>query len=101
LRPQSEEPQHRPRALQSSGLEDPGAPASPPAGSDDHHEDTAVPLEARLLRDAQGKVIFVGDCAPLSFLQTVRHLIASEVDPNGFPFHLSRVRAISSGDYDT
>lgn len=57
---------------------------------DDHHEDTDVPLEARLLRDAQGKVIFIGDCAPLSFLQTVRHLIASEVDPDGFPVQASR-----------
>jgi hypothetical protein len=48
---------------------------------DDHHGDTAVPLEGRILRDAQGKFIFIGDCAPLSFLQTVRHLITSaEVD---------------------
>jgi hypothetical protein len=48
---------------------------------DDHHGDTVVPLEGRILRDAQGKFIFIGDCAPLSFLQTVRHLITSaEVD---------------------
>lgn len=57
---------------------------------DGHHDDTAVPLEARLLRDAQGKVIFIGDCAPLSFLQTVRHLIASEVDPHEFPAQTAR-----------
>jgi hypothetical protein len=49
-----------------------------------------VPLEGRILRDAQGKVIFVGDCAPLSFLQTVRHLIASAVDPEAFPTQASR-----------
>jgi hypothetical protein len=42
-------------------------------------QDTAVPLEARLLRDAQGKMIFIGDCAPLSFLQTVRQLIATKL----------------------
>jgi hypothetical protein len=47
-----------------------------------------VPLEARLLRDAQGKVIFIGDCAPISFLQTVRHLIATEEDT--FPVQASR-----------
>jgi hypothetical protein len=52
------------------------------------HRDTAVPLEARLLRDAQGKVIFIGDCAPISFLQTVRHLIATEEDT--FPVQASR-----------
>lgn len=50
-----------------------------------HHEDTVVPLEGRILRDAQGQVIFIGDCAPLSFLQTVRHLIAAEVDAEVFP----------------
>ncbi|SMQ53578.1 unnamed protein product [Zymoseptoria tritici ST99CH_3D7] len=86
-RPRSEEPVHLPRALQQTGLEE---PVPPPVGRDDHHEDTVVPLEARLLRDAQGKVIFVGDCAPLSFLQTVRHLIASEVDPDGFTIAISR-----------
>lgn len=49
-----------------------------------------MPLEARLLRDAQGKVIFIGDCAPLSFLQTVRHLIASEIDSDELPLQASR-----------
>ncbi len=49
-----------------------------------------MPLEGRILRDAQGKVIFIGDCAPLSFLQTVRHLIAAEVDAEGFPAAASR-----------
>ncbi|EME43349.1 hypothetical protein DOTSEDRAFT_174156 [Dothistroma septosporum NZE10] len=67
-----------------------GPSLSPAVSRDDHREDTDVPLEARLLRDAQGKVIFIGDCAPLSFLQTVRHLIASEVDPTGASNQLSR-----------
>lgn len=88
-RQRSEETSHRPRDLQDNGL---GPSISPTVSRDDHQEDTAVPLEARLLRDAQGKVIFIGDCAPLSFLQTVRHLIASEVDPDGFPVAASRVR---------
>lgn len=61
----------------------PGSCISPTISRDDNHEDTAVPLEARLLRDAQGTAIFIGDCAPISFLQTVRHLIASEADPDG------------------
>jgi hypothetical protein len=55
---------------------------SPTLSRDDQHQgDTAVPLEGRILRDAQGKLIFIGDCAPISFLQTVRHLITSEVQP--------------------
>ncbi|EMD66748.1 hypothetical protein GGP41_008140 [Bipolaris sorokiniana] len=53
---------------------------SPTLSRDDLQGDTAVPLEGRILRDAQGKLIFIGDCAPLSFLQTVKHLITSEVD---------------------
>jgi hypothetical protein len=47
-------------------------------------------LEGRILRDAQGKVIFIGDCAPLSFLQTVRYLISSEIDSEGFTIQASR-----------
>ncbi|KAF2745428.1 hypothetical protein M011DRAFT_406552 [Sporormia fimetaria CBS 119925] len=67
-------------------------PSSSPAANskDDNHEDTAVPLEGRILRDARGQVIFIGDCAPLSFLQTVRHLIAAEADPEGFAVPASR-----------
>lgn len=63
---------------------------SPTASGYDHHEDTVVPLEGRILRDAQGKVIFIGDCAPLSFLQTVRYLITAEVDPEGFAIQAAR-----------
>lgn len=42
------------------------------------------------MRDAQGKVIFLGDCAPLSFLQTVRHLISSEVGSDSFAIQATR-----------
>jgi len=64
-----------------------GHSPSPTLSRTDHH-DTAVPLEARLLRDAQGKVVFIGDSAPISFLQTVRHLVASEAD--ALPVQMSR-----------
>lgn len=62
---------------------------SPTLSRDDQQADTAVPLEGRILRDAQGKLIFIGDCAPLSFLQTVKHLITSEVD-SGVPTQATR-----------
>jgi hypothetical protein len=65
----------------------PGHSASPTL-SHTHQHDTAVPLEARLLRDAQGKVVFIGDSAPISFLQTVRHLVASEAD--ALPVQITR-----------
>lgn len=68
-------------------VDDFGNSASPTLSRGDHR-DTAVPLEARLLRDAQGKVIFIGDCAPLSFLQTVRHLVATGAE--ALPVQASR-----------
>ncbi|KAK4229275.1 hypothetical protein QBC38DRAFT_360020 [Podospora fimiseda] len=56
-----------------------------PTNFEEHeHEETEVPKEARLLCDAQGKLIFIGDCAPLSFFQTVRRLVTSKVDPMAF-----------------
>lgn len=63
---------------------------SPTISRSDNHEDTAVPLEGRILRDAQGKFIFIGDCAPLSFLQTVRHLISSDAESDGFAVPAAR-----------
>lgn len=83
----SHTPRRQSNADPISGL---GTSLSPTISRDEHPEDTAVPLEGRILRDAQGKVIFVGDCAPLSFLQTVRHLIASAVDADALPPQSSR-----------
>lgn len=80
--------ERRPRT--SDGVGEFGASLSRTNSREDHQNDTAVPLEGRILRDAQGKVIFIGDCAPLSFLQTVRHLIASEVDVEGLAVAASR-----------
>ncbi|KAK4100437.1 hypothetical protein N658DRAFT_473368 [Parathielavia hyrcaniae] len=67
------------------------APAGPPQQPGDtvfaaleEHEETEVPREARLLCDAQGKLVFIGDCAPLSFFQTVRRLVTTRVDANAF-----------------
>lgn len=82
--------ERRPRPRTSDGVGEFGASLSRTNSREDHQNDTAVPLEGRILRDAQGKVIFIGDCAPLSFLQTVRHLIASEVDVEGLAVAASR-----------
>lgn len=53
-------------------------------------DDTEVPREARLLCDAQGKLIFIGDCAPLSFFQSVRQLITTRVEQHAFAPESSR-----------
>ena len=81
--------------LRSETNADNSGPSTSPTMSRGDHRDTAVPLEARLLRDAQGKVIFIGDCAPISFLQTVRHLIATEEDTS--PVQASRDSFIEAG----
>ncbi|KAF2853746.1 hypothetical protein T440DRAFT_389770 [Plenodomus tracheiphilus IPT5] len=82
IRPRDTNPPQRRRS--HDGITEVETSISPTVSRNEHHDDTVVPLEGRILRDAQGKVIFIGDCAPLSFLQTVRHLIASEVDSEGF-----------------
>ncbi|PNH62831.1 hypothetical protein VD0001_g9337 [Verticillium dahliae] len=61
-------------------------------------DETEVPREARLLRDAQGKLIFIGDCAPLSFFQTVRQLVSSRVDANAFAQHVNRFSGSDSAN---
>jgi hypothetical protein len=46
--------------------------------------ETAVPRDSRLLQDAQGKLMFVGDSAPMSYLQSVRHLLTALGGADGF-----------------
>lgn len=55
-----------------------------------------MPREARLLRDAQGKLIFVGDCAPLSFFQSVRRLVTNHVEQHAFAPESSRYTALEN-----
>ena len=45
-------------------------------------------------------VVFIGDCAPLSFFQTVRQFVISRVDPNAFAPQTSRFSMLenTSGD---
>ncbi|ROV93009.1 hypothetical protein VMCG_08989 [Cytospora schulzeri] len=62
----------------------------------EEHEEAEVPREARLLCDAQGKLIFIGDCAPLSFFQTVRQLVTSRVDQNAFAPQTSRYSVLEN-----
>lgn len=38
-----------------------------------------MPKLARLLRDGQGKFMYVGDSASLSFLQSVRRIVSSSI----------------------
>ncbi|CAM1504547.1 Fc.00g021380.m01.CDS01 [Cosmosporella sp. VM-42] len=59
-------------------------------------DETEVPREARLLRDAQGKLIFIGDCAPLSFFQSVRQLVMTRVGQYAFAPQSSRYSVLEN-----
>lgn len=80
----------------------PEVPDHGPPGENSHvaaleeHEETEVPREARLICDAQGKLIFIGDCAPLSFFQTVRRLVTTRVDANAFAPETSGYSALEN-----
>ena len=66
------------------------------AGAVEEHDEAEVPREARLLQDAQGKLTFIGDCAPLSFFQTARRLVTTRVDPNAFAPETSRYSVLEN-----
>lgn len=66
------------------------------AGEPSAEDDTEVPREARLLCDAQGKLIFIGDCAPLSFFQSVRQLVTTRVGQHAFAPESSRYSVLEN-----
>lgn len=66
------------------------------AATAEEHDETDVPREARLLWDSQGKLIFIGDCAPLSFFQTVRQLVTSSIDATAFSPQNSRYSVLEN-----
>lgn len=67
-------------------------PSPPPSD----HDETEVPRDARLVCDSQGKLTFIGDCAPLSFFQTVRQLVTARVDRNAFAPQTSRYSVLEN-----
>lgn len=81
------------RRIAGEGEESTAADEHSREGAED---ETDVPREARLLRDSQGKLIFIGDCAPLSFFQSVRQLVTSKVSPNAFAPETSRFSVLAN-----
>lgn len=59
-------------------------------------EETEVPREARLLCDAQGKLIFIGDCAPLSLFQSIRQIVTTKVAHDAFAPQTSRYSVLEN-----
>lgn len=77
----------------SAGVVPAPTPSAEPSAAED---DTEVPREARLLCDAHGKLVFIGDCAPLSFFQSVRQLVTSRVGQNAFAPESSRYSVLEN-----
>jgi hypothetical protein len=61
-----------------NSLEDRSANLEQQTG-DDKDGTAPVPKVARLLRDGQGKFMYIGDSASLSFLQSVRRIVSSSI----------------------
>ncbi|GES58803.1 coma-domain-containing protein [Aspergillus terreus] len=61
-----------------NSLEDQGATMEHEA-TEDKDGMAPVPKVARLLRDGQGKFMYIGDSASLSFLQSVRRIVSSSI----------------------
>ncbi|KAF2771096.1 hypothetical protein EJ03DRAFT_359405 [Teratosphaeria nubilosa] len=59
-------------------------------------EPTDVDLAGRLVKDAHGKLVFIGDCAPLSFYQSVRRLLSNTVDTANLSHHQSRASLVQN-----
>ena len=93
--PASADPASAGPAPSAESISRPGLPLSQHEEHEEH-EETEVPREARLLCDAQGKLIFIGDCAPLSFFQTVRRLVTTRVDPQAFAPETSGYSALEN-----
>ncbi|KND91042.1 putative transcriptional regulatory protein [Tolypocladium ophioglossoides CBS 100239] len=94
-------PQRRRRPARGAGGEASSATAvtsasGTAAGAGAADDDTEVPREARLLCDAHGKLTFIGDCAPLSFFQSVRQLVTSRVGQNAFAPESSRYSVLEN-----
>ncbi|KAL6871630.1 fungal-specific transcription factor domain-containing protein [Trichoderma longibrachiatum] len=73
-----------------------GSAGNQPRDASVAEDETEVPREARLLCDAHGKLTFIGDCAPLSFFQSVRRLVTNRVGQNAFAPHTSRFSVLEN-----
>lgn len=62
-----------------NSLEDRSANMEQHQSRDDKDGTAPVPKVARLLRDGQGKFMYIGDSASLSFLQSVRRIVSASI----------------------
>ena len=89
-------PSRPPRSTETTTQDSQSQPDEHHATSDAAEDETEVPREARLHTDAQGKLIFIGDCAPLSLFQSVRQLVNAKVSLNAFAPETSRFSVLEN-----
>ncbi|KAL4765182.1 uncharacterized protein BDW70DRAFT_147440 [Aspergillus foveolatus] len=73
-----------------NSLEDTSANLEQQVGEDKDGGAAPVPKVARLLRDGQGKFMYIGDSASLSFLQSVRRIVSQSIGRCEFTEDTSR-----------
>ncbi|KAL4981352.1 fungal-specific transcription factor domain-containing protein [Aspergillus falconensis] len=73
-----------------NSLEDTSASLEQQVGEDKDGGAAPVPKVARLLRDGQGKFMYIGDSASLSFLQSVRRIVSLSIGRCEFTEDTSR-----------
>lgn len=73
-----------------NSLEDSSATLEQQVGDDEKDGAAPVPKVARLLRDGQGKFMYIGDSASLSFLQSVRRIVSLSIGRCEFTEDTSR-----------
>ncbi|KAL4813328.1 fungal-specific transcription factor domain-containing protein [Aspergillus spinulosporus] len=73
-----------------NSLEDTSANLEQQVGEDKDGAAAPVPKVARLLRDGQGKFMYIGDSASLSFLQSVRRIVSQSIGRCEFTEDTSR-----------
>jgi len=66
----------------------------------DQSPSTSIPQTSRLIQDAKGKYMFIGDSANLSFLQSIRRVVNDSIGPCSFvedPLRYQMVEASPEG----
>lgn len=71
------------------------APYNVPNGdSSENNEGEVLNEQSRLLNDGKGRLLYLGDSASLSYLDTVRRLVESTLGPSGFTKDANRLKIL-------
>ncbi|KAE9379652.1 hypothetical protein N431DRAFT_434576 [Stipitochalara longipes BDJ] len=81
----------------TSGGLDSARPQAPPPPKESASEDaTPIQNHGRLLQDDGGRLVYLGDSATLSFLQTIRRLVEKRLGPSPFTIDVNRHKILEA-----